>query len=69
MVDEGQRSCGHILETVLVTHSWTKPLTSAKGKEVNPPSRQTGARGSAAHENEANPHTHDANRDEAINQI
>ena len=49
MVDEGQRSCGHILETVLVTHSWTKPLTSAKGKEVNPPSRQTGARGSAAH--------------------
>lgn len=53
MVDEGQRSCGYILETMIMTHSWPKPLTPVKGKELNPPSKQSGAWGSAAHENEA----------------
>ena len=53
MVDEGQRSCGYVLEVMLMAYSWPKPLTPAKGKELNPQSKQAGTWGSAAHEYEA----------------
>lgn len=60
MVCKGRGSCRYILGILLMVHSQPRPLTSAKGKDLNLPQRKAKAWGPAAYQNEAQhpPDTH-----------